>query len=620
MCPMKPVNEPRRTYQTVPKHHYNRGPLLALFVVSLGITQLFAYPHDHPVDPKILLREQAIMTLHQLLSEVKAYDQARLRIRAEAQIAELLWADEPQVARETVKEAFSETAGEEMQQSDRSKLRSEVLRVVRKHDPDLAESLIANMDDKKTGAPEKSPPGSMGEITERGALSLDAAFQLLEAGDLDRAISSATSSLDQGRSEVFLWFLRQLRLHNPSQADQLFLGAVSWMSQSSADPNDVLFLGLYLLPGTQTSAGFLNDQLIVGLRTDYRAAANAPLGLIRPYLQAASQVFLRCVINPQDSDPAAGSGLALLKAYAIQQLFPLFEQFLPMQVPVLRAELASLNPSPLATTASMSAFQDTGPSSFFPPDLSVSEEVNKIEEVQDPGKRANLLFSRIVAAMNRADFGRARELASRIASDKLRQDLLDLIAFTQSTRATSIGELCKAEAVVGAINSKEVRAVSYSLLARGWLKRGEKAQARRINDLGSAVAAGIDNCSLRAKVYIQLASVDADMDDSRSFDLIGSAINDSNMCNDSNLSTSQIPFVLGSPSGAWTRAQSLADANLDAVISQLAKADFQRTIHLGWSIMADGVRSLALISACRTVLTSQKNRDSHQLPAFDHYK
>jgi hypothetical protein len=573
------------------------GREVALLLV---VTSSFISAQPRGPDASARLQEQATLTLHQLLDEAKAYEDLSLRVRVKIQIADLLWPTEPVIARETIAQAYREASTSKEKLADRHALRSEAIRVIRKHDPALAARLIADAGNESTGRGDLVSQDEIERIMERGAFLLDGAHQLLEAGDKAGAIALASASLGEGRSPSLLRFLGNLQQHDPSSADQLFLSAVETVRKSSADPNDILFLGQYIFSPGGIGTTTVDGQLIIGGGEDLNAAGEHAQ-LMGPYLQAAAEILTRATAN---QDRPGDSGRALLKGYTIQLLLPLFAQYLPGQTLVMKAELEKLNPSVVSEAASIVSPTRPKPTSTFPEGLSLLEEINRIEEISDLLQRDEMFLRRASLAMSRKDFDRSMALAGHVSNRRSRESWLAFIGFNQARALLGMGELDKAEKTVSAHLSPDQRAVVYSWIASAWLKRGEKVQADRLVYSASAEAAKIDQPELRARTYIFLALGIAPSDPSRAFGLAESAILDINTAKDYNLDESQMKIETRSPSGAVGSSTYASSGGFLSLMPFLTRVDLPRALRLGWSLAPAEARAFTLLAACRTVLNA----------------
>lgn len=576
--------------------------------ISVG-TQFESLPEDfaqrEPLDQKIFLREQAILALHQLLEEAKSYENKSLQIRVKARVADLLWTDEPQNAREIVTNANNEIPGIKQEQTERHALRSEIISIIRNHDPTLAAKIIDQVEKDDNEKSELPTRKSVGQISERGALLLEWAQDLLREGDEDRAITLMQRSVSEGRSGEFMELMHRLHERNPSKADHLFRYAVDTIRQTSADPNDILFLGLYLFPSDEISYAEVEGQLTISYRIGYSTVANTPSDLMGFYLRAAADILMRCNVDP--SQPT-NKGLVILKGYTIQQLLPLFGRFLPEIAPTMEAELTKLGPAALEATATRGVPPDSRTSSLslIAEGSSISDEIAKVEQFSSPRNRDDVFFDRIRVAINRQDFERARALTARLSNDALRQTLLGLIGFNEAQGLIQREELIQAEKIAASQTTLDCQAILYSLIASVWSKRGEMTQANRLTYIASVETAKIDDRLLRAKIYIYLAYGIAIANASQAFAFVEAAGQDINRLKIFNPTDNRLTFKFQRPSGG-TFEYGYHGVGMLSVIPVLAKTDFLRTLRMGWSLRPEETRAFTLISACRTILVASRH-------------
>jgi hypothetical protein len=552
------------------------------------------------------MHQQALLALEDIAAESKAYDDKVLQIQVQAQVADMLWSIEPERAKDLISSAFDSVDTLKEDIVKRYHLRSEIVAVACRHDPEYASKLIARIDNKSDENRELLSRESIEKISERGALYVEMAYNLLNEGDQKRAIDLAKRSLTEGRSARFIWFLNELRKRDPAAADGLFLDVLSILRQTSADPNDVLFFGLYLFYPGRIAVGSIDGQVIVSQGIRFSAAPDPPPNLVRPYLQTAADVLLRFSVIPGQPGFA---GAVELKRFALQQLLPLFERYTPERAAALRAELARLgSPAPPDAVINFSSepFVNVTPDVTSIGECSTTETIAEIEKLTDARERDHYLCSAAKCAIDRKQIEDARQLATRINNADLRKSLLELIAFFAAQRAIERNNLEEAEKIASSQLNQEKRAVIYFQLASAWLERSDYARANELVNAAITDAAKTEDHAQRARIYIHLAAGIARRDALRAFELTEAAVKDINAAEQFNPADNQIAFLLRTPRGASYRFVFSQGASLLSVMSPLAKSDLYRTLTLARSIRLAALRAHAVIAACRAVLAADK--------------
>lgn len=572
--------------------------LILAALVSQGAAAQSGDAQRRGADPQDYAKQNSLAALEGVLQDLRDIKDKALVVRAKSQAADVLWPLDEGRAKDLLAAAFDEIRGLSVSAAERSELRSAVVGVARKHDPQFTAQLIDRLSADGEGGLESISRDSMERISERGSLYLDTANDLLLDGNQERAIAFAQRSLSEGRSSAFLNFLETLAERDRKAADKLFLGAADAVRRTSADPNDVLLLGLYLFSPGRTQFADLNGQLVIGYGINFGASSQASPALLRPYLQAATEVLARFPVIPSQPDYV---GRAELKRFALQQLLPLFDRYLPAQAAAMHAEVAQLSQAPSMAAPTEAA--PAGTSRFpYPADLPTAEVVKRIEQLGNSQERDKLYFEGATVSLDGGDFERARELAAHISSPDLRQAVSELIEFHAALKAVASGELDEAERTAVAHLSPERLAVLYYRIAVKYLGQNNAPRASQLTLAASAQTAKIDNPSQRALVNIYLAAGVVKQDANRAFELFEAAVKDINSAGRFELNSPGLAFRIRRPNGAIYERGIGADVNLLSVVRLLARADFDRTLGLARSLRADELRVFSIIEACRIAL------------------
>jgi len=551
--------------------------------------------------------QQAFSALEAILSESKSYDDQSLRARVGAQVADIVWSSNPNRAQDLIIGAFDDALTVKVDLSKRYFLRREIIAVARRHNPELAAKLIARLDDKSDESRDRLSRDSLERISERGAHYIDSARSLLEAGDQNRAISFARLSFAEGRSSELIWFLYSLRERDRTAADKLFLKALNVLRTGVADPNDVLFFGLYLFYPGRVAAGDLSDGIVaVSYGLNFSAAPDAPAALVRPYLQAAAEALLRFQVTPGQPGP---NGSIALKRFALQQLLPLFQRYEPQLFGEIGTQLTALGPYEAPAGNS----KDETPNINDP---STSETIENIEKLNSPKERNHYFFTATKQAVDIGDFERAKALASRLEAGDLKRATLELIAFNEARTAIKRGELDDAAKIASTKLSQERSAVIYAQLASAWLDRSNYARADEEASDAVVAASRTEDRAQRARVNIYLASGWVKRDALRAFEFIEAAVKDINAAEQFDSTDDRITFKIETPLAVQTFVLSQGMGLLSDV-SQLAAVDFLRTLYVARELRPVAPRALSIIAACRVVLSANgHNSTPGNTPTF----
>jgi hypothetical protein len=538
-------------------------------------------------------RLQAQAALNEVLSEAKGYDDRALRARVRAEVADLLWPSEPARSRDLIVEAFDDAAALQSPLSERYSVRANVIAVARRHDPQLAAKLIAQVSDRSEESREILSRDSLERISEKGGLYVDSARESLRDGDQGRALEFARKGMFEGRSAQFIWFLTELRQRDKAAADKLFLEAVNMLRGGAADPNDVLHLGLYLFYPGRVAVGTLSDGTeAVSYGISFAAAPAVPDTLARTYLQAAAVALLGYQVT---SGHGTAAGSVELKRFALRQLLSLFQRYEPRLAAEIAGALAGLGPQALSKSSTAE------PEDYTDEKISDSDLISKIERLNDRRERDHYFFTALKVAVERGNFERARTLAARIGGAELKQASLEWIGFSEARTAIKRGEPERASRIASEELTGEQRAVIYFQLASSWLGQGDFARAGIEVNAAVAAAEKIESPAQQAQVYILLAAGVAGRDTQRAFEFIESATKDINAAEQFDSTNDRLTYTIKTPFASYNFLLSQG-AGLLSTVTTLARVDLNRTLSVARMIKPAAPRALSIISACRATL------------------
>ncbi len=257
------------------KHAFKTtGSLLLILLLSLPLTAQEKKTKPEPKKPaaaepkaeaeRILTpaQQQSLALLESLFGKTKEFNDEQARIRAQGQIADTFWDYDEERARREFEEAYRAISDIKVKKEDemavlsspKSRLRSELLRLISPHDPKLVDKLLKAIPD----TPINTNPAFaqiFGAQTEQSSVSMDLAMGLAQE-DPQRAAQLVQASLQGGISPMLLQVLLAIRQKDPETADRLFLQAVEVAQKSSARPTmQLLTLASYVFPGLGAAPG-----------------------------------------------------------------------------------------------------------------------------------------------------------------------------------------------------------------------------------------------------------------------------------------------------------------------------------------------------------------------------
>ena len=580
-----------------------------------------------PQDKLSPSQQQALDAIEQLIAEAKGYDYKALEIRVRAEAADLIWPFTPDRARKTMLDAFDDAAalkadpGEDKAAktnsweaqaavAERLELLSQVIRFVRKHDPTLAFKLMARLDDLKA-SPVMVSRGAEERISELGAADIDLAQEALNGGDESEAIRLLRQSLSQGRSSYFLAVLYQIKKIDPPAADKLFLDAVNNELTSGYDPNGILMLGLYLFTPGQYSLRYRYGQPLVGSGINMAAGTDVPPSLARPYLEAAAAVITRYQLGPNGPDLP---GRVALKEFALTQLLPLFQRYMPDRVESLReqlSDLARLTPD-AAAAAKPATATAPAPGPLVRDDRPVSDLIEELEQIPGDKARDSRYVDAVISTLNFKELERARALTAKISNTACREQLLEIIDLRSTLAAITRGELDEARKIATSGLTGECLALAYCSLSSAWFQKGDSTLGKELANEAFTAANRIDDPGRRGQVYVYIGSLVVKGDSSRAFQAAEAAIKSIDAAGHFDVRRSSPMFLITKPDG-MVIAQSFSipgQSSLLALVTELARADLNRTLGFARTLRSAQARALSVLTACRVGLDSQTKKEA----------
>lgn len=248
-------------------------------------------------------RALAQSLLLSLASDARTFHNRIVGARTQARIADAFWEFDAEQGRGLFRKAWAaaEIADKEAEQRAGSDLsyiaptesREEVLRLAAGRDGALAEEFLARLKEQKQEnareAQERINLGPFKIADEAARQRLNLARQLLDSGDIDRAIQFADSSLGFVNVEA-VDFLSALRDKNPVAADQRYAGMLmSAQANLQSDADTVSILSSYVF----TPHLYVFSQGRVVLASNPILPASVGPQLTVAFFRAATDILIR---------------------------------------------------------------------------------------------------------------------------------------------------------------------------------------------------------------------------------------------------------------------------------------------------------------------------------------
>lgn len=466
--------------------------LLPLALPALGFGQTVSRPQSAPVplmkfeakreaDAKRIAedarRSRVVSLVVQTAEEAGLWDDREGAVLALAEAADLLW-DDSAKARGWLLKSWDliaqvderENSGDLRQiwrGSGRSSLRTRVLAVARKRDPQIAERFLKSLETSNA-----DEPGERGAFDDRTARSEQLLRLSLAAVDSNPplALTLAERSLQDGISFNLQTVLLRLRQKDSQLADRLFDSALARLGSTSAFRENQILASYLFQPGqvlTQLPNGTTTMAVVqTNLPTQTPAAADP--NRAKRFLAVVQQMMLSAPLPVEDQNPQAGEFVLLAASLA-----PAFQTYAPelwQPIQARAAQFATKLPAPPMSAASESQTlkESAGPDAS-------AEELNRLrvsaleKEAERQGNpiARKLKFAEAALTTDVQDFEHGKSLAGRIENDdELRDQIVAFLAYRAALTFLHDNKLQNAEEVALLIPSSPERALALIAVAQ----------------------------------------------------------------------------------------------------------------------------------------------------------
>ena len=592
-------------------------------------------------------RTTAISLITTLADDARTFRDTTLRARVQARAADALWETEREKARTLFRRAWDEAEAadaendrridEERRKQMRERgsfsiqmppsLRTEVLRLAAKRDRELGEEFLARLEaarKEETANPATaSAPGGEDEVERQGAggsqrrpdpneappaaaKRLRLAVQLLEDGDVERAIQFADPALTQANAAA-LEFLARLRPKNAKAADERYAALVRRAALDPAsDANTASLLASYIFTpalyvtftpdaGSNSNSWGRNFPVPADIAPQLRAA----------YFNAASSILLR-PIPPADQDRSSSGRAGWYMVIA--RLLPLFEQHAPDKSALLRARMAALLPDTPA--ASRGPNNNAITRGLVPEDPNrdrVQEGLNRLSGAKTQEERDEVYVDAVFNAMRQKD-SRVEEFLNKIEDPDLRKRVRAYVDFEAAEKAVRDEDFAEA--------LRLARGTSLTSIQKTWLltevarllSKKEPGRSLEVLEESLLEAKRIDDASPeRASALVAIATQFYELDRPRAWEVMSEVVKASDSAaggytgEDGSLSVR-----LQTKNSTMMSSSSVQSFDLAGIFSKLAREDLSRAVELARGFGVESPRAVATLAVARAVLSEKK--------------
>ncbi|HEX6730346.1 MAG TPA: hypothetical protein VF074_10065 [Pyrinomonadaceae bacterium] len=592
-----------------------------------------------PANEKELKRQRqlamAVSLIEQTAAEAALWDEKKSAVEVFAAAADLLWDSNPsraakwltqawemidQIAEGELNPAFKEF----MRVSDRTQLKSQVLRVANSHDPKLADKFVIQLSEKEPD--EKKDRGAFDDRTARSEQLLKLAGQAVETNP-QLAFNLAQRSLTDGVSFTLQDVLTSLRKKDVELSNRLFDLALTRFTSGTPEPSEAEVLAGYLFqPGLTFSSNSAGQVIMVmnPMQRNETAVFNSEPQRARGFLVAAYQVFFTRALSIETPEQKQRAQKVWVfgnrNAGRYDTIAPEFS--VPMKAFLAQLE-SKLFPAGRGNPFGNSRQQRDETTSRTNSEITedrVATLEKRAEKTTDPAAR-DLAYIEAAIATDAQNYQRAKGLAKKVADEALKADAVSFVIYRAALSFVREKDQEKAVELMPQITNATRRAVVRIALAQSLLTRREvtlgdaaetKVEEQRAFDLLNELERELrkeEPSSNISRIMMGRGALLAKLHHTEALIALQQALQSINKLERFDLKDNSAPKlgIKGSP-----RSESLADAprvgfSLRSAIEPLISSEFENIANLADSLKVREVRGVARVEIARLFLEKNKN-------------
>ncbi|HKS10977.1 MAG TPA: hypothetical protein VJS13_15620 [Pyrinomonadaceae bacterium] len=560
-----------------------------------------------------------------LSTDARTFNDQTLRARSLARIADALWAVDAEQGRLMFRKAWEAAEGADLESERKLQeeiaqqktktgggyaislppsLRREVLRLAARNDRALGEEFLDKLKAQKLEAANNANPRPGRLNNEALSQRLSVARELLQAGEMERALQFADPALTVVSTES-LTFLSTLRAKNPVAADERYAALLASSARDpQADANTVSLLSSYIftpyLYVIITGKGVNTSQ-----SSDKIVPADVSPELRNMFFQSAASILLRPLPPPgQDQTSSGPEG----KYLVIKRLLPFFEQSAPPEMAEsLRAHLNALNATVSDDTRNRSdEWLGRGIRPEKPAEEKEQALLDRIERAKTSAERDQLYVELAFHLAGRGDM-RARDFVSKIDDSEMRKGLQAYI--DPSLAMYAVGKKLTDQAL------ELVQKGELNHLQKVWvltqtaknLAPTDREKAVELVEMASNEARRIDvSDASRPQALIAVANALKVVDVSRVWDATFDAVKAANSAEGFTGEDGLMVLQFQSKGSSSVHTNDIPEFDLEGIFGQLANQDYERAVELARGFQGEGPRAVATIAIARAILDPKK--------------
>ncbi len=571
------------------------------------------------------LRVQARSLLIALSTDARTFSDQTLRARSLARIADALWNVDAEQGRSMFRKAWeaAEVADQEsfrkMQEEieqQKSKtgggfaialpadIRREVLRLAARHDRALGEEFLEKLKTQKVEAANSATQQRPGRSNESLNQRLSVARDLLQAGEMERALQFADPALTSPSMEG-MSFLSFLREKNAAAADQRYAALLAGSANNpQADANTVSLLSSYIFTPHLyiifTPNGTNSSQM-----SSRTGAIEVAPELRNAFFQSAAAILLRPLAPPgQDQSSSGVEG----KYMVIKRLLPIFEQSAPAEmVESLRGQLNALNAVvPENARNSNEEMINRGVRPEKPDADREQALLDRVERAKTSAERDGLYIQLAFALSGRGEM-RARDYVSKVEDLETRKALQAYIDPSLASYAVQKKLTDQALELVQKGELNHLQKVWVLTQCAKLLQPTDHEKAVELVEAAAAEARRIDVSDQgRAQGLVAVANALKVVDVVRVWDATFDAVKAANSAAGFTGEDGELVLRFQSKGSSSVNTNDIADFDLEGIFRDLANQDYDRAVELARGFEREGPRAIATIAIARAILTAKK--------------
>jgi hypothetical protein len=543
---------------------------------------------------------RAVALVQEQLSEAKGFDSAERRISVLTRAADLLWAQEPEAARDLFTQAY-ELAVKDFREHEndpppktfvqKSDPRFVVMTAIARRDPAWARRLA---EEAAKGRRHADGQGAQGWFAaERGmtgvaAQTLGLAQSLL---DVDRAaaLGLARGSFRLPATYALVLLLFKLAETDQAAADALFREALAAYDGRGA--GDLVYLSVYPFALNREPA-----PAPVGVY--YRPPPGfAPAAGLRELLLGA--LFRRAEAVFRTPEPARAEDDGPTEPELLLTVLTTLEPHVARTSPALLERALALKGA-AAAAASQKSRQQAEANARLLRDYDDQEMFGRaeyeVEHEMNPARREFAITKLVLAARGAEEFARAEALLDRVGDAELRRELAGYLYFRWAQQSVKDGRLDEAARLAQKVEELDYRALLSFEIAGAALKRlDDRARAAQLLDSVAADALKAPDTPEKARALLGVAHLYTDFDPTRAAQVLRAAVKVINLLPGPDFSSESVLRQISGATFTTYAAHPVPGMKLENVFRELGARDFESALYAARDVADKYQRALAVL-------------------------